>query len=109
MEWPVPLTPLSPYSRMVAMLTAVAPATVCGFTAAFQRSVRVTPGARSVFQVRSVLPAPVIRPGLAAAQPEGVIVQPVHGSSNPMFGPQGSSSVGIVSQICTFHQVFEGE
>ena len=53
-----------------------------------------------------VFPPAVFRPGLAAAHPEGVIVQPVHGSSSPMFGPHGFRVAGTVSQRETFHQVF---
>src|SRR6185503_6498513 len=94
---------------MLMTLMAVAPAVAVGLTIAFHRTSRVNPGGMSSFHVRMVFPATTVRPGVAAAQPDGVIVQPEQGSSNPMLAPQGFKSPGTVSQMCTSHQVFVGD
>src|SRR5262245_49724769 len=106
-EWPVPSLMFDrPYSRIAAWLTAVWPAATVGRTEDFHLSSRVICGGMSSRQVSSVVAPFRIRPGLAAAQPDGVIVHPEQGSSNPKPIPHGSSSGGTVSQIETFHHVF---
>src|SRR5207247_48363 len=96
-------------SRIEILLIAVAPAVAAARTWPFHRSSIVIPGGMSSFQVRIVLPAATTLPGVAAAHPPGVIVQPRHGSSNPYPGAQASNWAGTVSQIETFHQVSVGE
>src|SRR5688500_9640639 len=101
-----PTTPVRPAAWMLAMLIAVWPATAVALTCAFHCSVRVAPGGRSSFQVSSVVPgADCFCAGPYAAHPDGVIVQPRHGSSNPHPAHHASSCAGTVSQIVTFHQV----
>src|SRR5687767_1843442 len=91
---------------MLAMLIAVEPAGAVARTCPFQRSVSVYCGGMSSAQVRIVRPATITLLGVYAAQPDGVIVQPRHGSSNPQLKHHGSISAGTVSQMCTFHHVF---
>src|SRR5687768_13084179 len=89
-----------------ARLIAVPPAVAAAATCAFHRISSVMPGGMSRFQVRMVTPPATRRPGVAAAQPDGVIVQPRQGSSNPYPGSHGLTWTGTVSQIETFHHVF---
>jgi len=106
-ECPVPSMPLYPRSSNETMLIAVLPSDVDVFTWAFQRRLIVMPGGMSSRHVSRVFPpALAFLPGVAAAHPEGVMVHPVHGSSNPQLKHQVSSSVGTVSHTSTFHQVF---
>src|SRR5262245_35821625 len=91
------------------LLRAVIPDVSLPFTRDRHRSVSVVPGGMSSFHVSSVVPPATVLPGEAAAQPEGVIVQPAHGSSMPHPTHQASSSGGTVSKTRTSHQVLFGE
>ena len=62
-------------------------------------------GAKSSRHVRMVSAPEATRPGVAAAQPLGVMVHPRHGSSKPAPLPHASSSAGTVSHTLTFHHV----
>src|SRR5690348_15426155 len=95
-----------PYSRTLRVLMTVPLAWATALTRAFQCSSIVIPGGMSIRHVMIVLPPATTRPGVAAAQPEGVMVQPEQGSSKPILGPHTSRSAGTVSQRATFHQVF---
>src|SRR5207237_977811 len=107
---PVPPTILvKPPSSRVAMLIAVAPAVTVDFTLAFHRISSVVPGGMSNFQFRMVLAPESALAGEAEAHPDGVIVQPWHGSSNPYPAVQTSSSAGTVSHTETFHHVLVDE
>src|SRR5688572_30326806 len=106
-ELPVPPTiPVRPTSWTLRTLIAVWPAGTDALTCAFQRTESVNPGGMSRFQVAIVAPPESTRPGLAAAHPDGVMVQPAQGSSNPHPMHQTSSWAGTVSQIWTSHHVF---
>src|ERR1043166_8041276 len=104
---PVPSTMLVlPDPRIMIWLIAVAPTVTEPRTCARQFTVIVMPGGMSSFQVRIVVLAPVTTtPGVAAAHPDGVIVQPWHGSSNPNPCPHVSSCAGTVSHTLTSHHV----
>src|SRR5689334_4503985 len=96
-ELPVPSTmPVRPYSSTLRVLITVPRACAVALTRAFHLTSRVIPGGMSSRQVRRVLPPPTTLPGVAAAHPDGVIVHPEQGSSNPMLGPHGSRSDGTV-------------